>query len=454
MPRRLFALPLAALFAFGCASEAVDDGHGDAYDDHLHESDSPVDLKAAGLTTVQDVVRGYGCSTGPLAVLDDQIAAELACLAPDTMKRIDDIPGISLGAGARRFIQADAADALRRAAGRLGGITINSAWRSVAQQYVLKSWEGSCGIGIAATPGTSNHQSGLALDVADWGAARSALKAEGFSWYCDYRNGGRSSGCNDVVHFDYFSGDDLRPLAVLAFQRLWNRNNPGDRISEDGSWGPQTAARVGRSPLDGFAKTATCAATGQPEEPEVAACGYYTDVPVDHVAWSAIEATTERGFFGGCGQGRFCPADDMTRATAAAVIANAIGLARPRHQGHFGDVPASHWAAGAIEALYEAGVVAGCGGGDFCPGDKITRAQAVVMLAAAYGVEPVEPRGTFADVPQTHWAAPLVEAMKQAGFVNGCDTARFCPNDSLARWQMAILLANINRLDLPAATCD
>ncbi len=455
MPRRLHLLPLVALFALGCASEAVDDGHGEDYDDHLHETDAPIDLKAAGLRTVQDVVRSYGCSTGPLAALDDQIAAELACLAPNTMKRIDDIPGVSLGAGARRFIQADAADALRRVAGRVGGVSVNSAWRSVAQQYVLKSWEGSCGIGIAAAPGRSNHQSGLALDVGNWSAARAALRAEGFSWYCDYRNGGRSSGCRDVVHFDYFSGEDLRPLAVLAFQKLWNRNNPDDRIAEDGGWGPQTAARVARSPLDGFARSATCEAAGGAPEPEAPeACGHYADVPVEHIAWSAIQATTDAGWFSGCGEGKFCHEDSMSRAQAAAVIASVLGLAHQPHGGIFADVPATHWASGAIEALYREGIISGCKAGEFCPGDTVDRAQAVVMLAAAFNVEPVEPTGVFEDLDPGHWAAPLVEAMKAAGYVSGCTATRFCPTDDLPRYQMAMLLAGLTHLDLPEATCE
>jgi len=451
--RRLL-LPLAALFTVACASEGIDDGHGEAYDDHLHETDAPIDLKAAGLRTVQDVVRGYGCSTGPLAALDEQIAAELACLAPDTMRRIDDIPGVSLGAGARSFIQADAADALRRVARRVGGISVNSAWRSVAQQYVLKSWEGSCGIGIAATPGNSNHQSGLALDVGNWSAARSALKAEGFSWYCDYRNGGRSSGCRDVVHYDFFSGQDLRPLAVLAFQKLWNRNNPDDRISEDGSWGPQTADRVGRSPLEGFGRRATCEAAGGQPEPVPETCGHYTDVPVDHIAWRAIQATTDAGYFSGCGQGRFCHEDPMSRAQAAAVIAAVVGLDTRAHAGVFGDVPAGHWAAGAIEALYREGIVSGCKAGAFCPGASVSRAQAVVMLAAAFGVEPVEPVGAFTDVAPSHWSAPLLEAMKAAGYVSGCAADRFCPDAELPRYQMAMLLANMTHLDLPRAVCE
>ena len=30
----------------------------------------------------------------------------------------------------------------------------------------------------------------------------------------------------------------LRGADVLAFQRLWNRNHPGDAIDEDGLYGP------------------------------------------------------------------------------------------------------------------------------------------------------------------------------------------------------------------------
>jgi hypothetical protein len=71
------------------------------------------------------------------------------------------------------------------------------------------------------------------------------------------------------VHFDYTAGGtvDLRPESVLAFQKLWNLNNPGDKIGEDGSYGPQTAARIAKSPVDGFAKGSTCVAQSSPSNP-------------------------------------------------------------------------------------------------------------------------------------------------------------------------------------------
>ena len=45
---------------------------------------------------------------------------------------------------------------------------------------------------------------------------------------------------------------------MKAFQRLWNANHPGDKIAEDGAWGPNTAARMSKSPAAGFATGPSC----------------------------------------------------------------------------------------------------------------------------------------------------------------------------------------------------
>jgi Carboxypeptidase regulatory-like domain len=86
---------------------------------------------------------------------------------------------------------------------------------------------------------------------------------QGFRWL----------GSSDVVHFDYTGAGavDIRPLAVKAFQRLWNRNNPGDRIAEDGAWGPSTAARMDRAPAAGFTTGAQCGGGGTPTPPPATA---------------------------------------------------------------------------------------------------------------------------------------------------------------------------------------
>lgn len=52
----------------------------------------------------------------------------------------------------------------------------------------------------------------------------------------------------------------------------------------------------------------------------------------------------------------------------------------------FGDVPTSSPQFQFIEALYHSGITAGCGGGDFCPDNSLTRGQMAVFLAKALGL--------------------------------------------------------------------
>lgn len=129
-------------------------------------------------------------------------------------------------------------------------IQLNSGFRTVAQQYLLYRWKqlGRCGISAAATPGRSNHETGRALDISNWSGLVSAMAARGWS----------HSVPGDPVHFDHMASPDNRGKDVLAFQRLWNRNNPSNGISEDGAYGPQTESRLRQTEATGFATGATC----------------------------------------------------------------------------------------------------------------------------------------------------------------------------------------------------
>ncbi|HVY47242.1 MAG TPA: M15 family metallopeptidase, partial [Minicystis sp.] len=114
--------------------------------------------------------------------------------------------------------------------------------------------------GLAATPGNSNHESGLAFDVEEYTTWKSALEAHGFAWF----------GSSDPVHYDYAGQGavDHRGTDVLAFQQLWNKNHPGDTIAEDGQYGPATEARLQQSPAGGFPVGASCGGP-PPDGPDV-----------------------------------------------------------------------------------------------------------------------------------------------------------------------------------------
>jgi hypothetical protein len=205
-------------------------------------------MATAAMDTVGGVASSGACSTAPVRGLSDQIVAEMNCIKPGLMTRIDGYNVTLTSSAALPYLQAPAAASLKAATTWRSGLHLNSALRSVAQQWLLYHWYQShqCGIALAAKPGLSNHEDGMALDTPDYSSWRSTLEANGFHWF----------GSSDVVHFDRSGGVDAR--GVLAFPRLWNRNNPRDRITEDGIFGPQVDARIKMSPRAGFSGPQSC----------------------------------------------------------------------------------------------------------------------------------------------------------------------------------------------------
>lgn len=72
---------------------------------------------------------------------------------------------------------------------------------------------------------------------------------------------------------------------------------------------------------------------------------------------------------------------------AGAVIGYQLQVSPPPPSADFGDVPITSPQFQFIEALYNAGITAGCGGGNFCPDNPVTRGQMAVFLAKALGLQ-------------------------------------------------------------------
>jgi hypothetical protein len=203
--------------------------------------------------SVEDVLAG--CSTSPVAGLDAQIIDEVNCENPGVLSPVPkSAANFSKGTTTVAFMVTPARDALLSALAAKPGMTLtaNSMLRTVVQQYLLYRWYqlGRCGIQLAALPGNSNHETGLAIDTSQYDAWKPTLEAHGFRWL----------GSSDVVHFDYVGAGakNLRGEDVRAFQRLWNLNNPSDKITVDGDYGPATESRIKQSPPNGFAIGASC----------------------------------------------------------------------------------------------------------------------------------------------------------------------------------------------------
>lgn len=269
--RLSLALTLAALpLAMGCAAvPESESGEGDGPEPTEDRTDGVV------AKTVAEAVSG-SCTTSSVKGLSLQIIAEGQCLMPDAYVALPTLPNLTIGDNIFGYLEKPARDALVAAlkASPSKAMHVNSMLRTVAQQYMLYRWyqTGKCGIGLAAKPGNSNHETGLAMDISEYSTWKSSLTGKGFKWF----------GSGDPVHFDYKGAGaaDYKGVDVEAFQRLWNRNNPNDKISEDGSWGPQTEARMKKAPAAGFEKGPTCGAEPDPDpqpDPEPQACGSYVE---------------------------------------------------------------------------------------------------------------------------------------------------------------------------------
>jgi hypothetical protein len=109
----------------------------------------------------------------------------------------------------------------------------------------------------------------------------------------------------------------------------------------------------------------------------------------------------------------------------------------------FNDVPIDYWAAAWIKQLAAEGITGGCGNGNYCPSSSVTRDQmAVFLLRGEHGSSyvPPAPSGMFADVPTNYWAAPWIEQLAVEGITGGCGGGNYCPSNTVTRDQMAIFL--------------
>ena len=174
----------------------------------------------------------------------------------------------------------------------------------------------------------------------------------------------------------------------------------------------------------------------------------FNDVPDSHAFHDFVEKIFRRGVTAGCTGGNYCVDNPVTRAQMAVFLIKAkynLSLVPPPATGTlFADVPAGSFAADWIEQLANEGITGGCGGGNYCPDDPVTREQmAVFLLKSKHGALYVPPpaTGVFADVPAGRPFAPWIEQLAAEGITGGCGGGNYCPNNPVTRGQMAVFLS-------------
>jgi hypothetical protein len=178
----------------------------------------------------------------------------------------------------------------------------------------------------------------------------------------------------------------------------------------------------------------------------------FLDVPPSHGFHDFVDTIALRQVTGGCGNGSYCPGNPTTRGQMAVFVLRA-------HEGAaytppacvagselFGDVPATSPFCAYIEELANRGVVSGCGGGNFCPANPVSREQMPIFAlrtleGPAYSpIDCVPGSEMFADVPATSPFCEWIEEFARRGITSGCGGGNYCPGDSSTRGQMAVFL--------------
>lgn len=104
----------------------------------------------------------------------------------------------------------------------------------------------------------------------------------------------------------------------------------------------------------------------------------------------------------------------------------------------FNDIANYPWAVNAIEQLATKEIINGVGNGMFNPAANVKRADFLLMLMKALGLEG-EAKSNFADVDSSRYYANAVGLAKDLGIATGSGDNLFKPDDNISRQDMMVL---------------
>lgn len=173
-------------------------------------------------------------------------------------------------------------------------------------------------------------------------------------------------------------------------------------------------------------------------------------------AWyeEAINYVTEMEYMQGTGKG-FEPGSDMTRAQAAQLFANILGLDGTDLEVDFTDVKEGAWYYEAIAAVKEHGVMNGSGA-KFNPNATLTRGEMAAIIVRAYELSEHEGREhSFTDIEGNQFATEIA-ILADLGIVDGVSEGKFAPNAEVTRAQMASFIFKteepVDEVEVPEVT--
>ncbi|WP_327204890.1 family 43 glycosylhydrolase [Paenibacillus sp. Leaf72] len=168
----------------------------------------------------------------------------------------------------------------------------------------------------------------------------------------------------------------------------------------------------------------------------------------NHWAKDAVNDMGSRMVINGIGQNLFNPSAAITRAEFAAIIVRGLGLELESGTPPYSDILAKDWYSSAVMTAQAYGLIQGFEDGTFRPKEKITREQAMTILAKAMVMtgqkaklssqaasELLKPYTDASEVAD--WAKSGIADSIQAGIVTGRNEAILAPKAQVTRAEVA-----------------
>jgi hypothetical protein len=148
------------------------------------------------------------------------------------------------------------------------------------------------------------------------------------------------------------------------------------------------------------------------------------------------------------------PDRDITRAEFAAIVVRALGLEKGMGTNGFSDVKSTDWYCGYIETATAYGLVTGYNDGTFRPNNRITREQAMAIIARAMVITKLSPDLTDSQVaellsPYTDsvsisvWAEADIAACLKTGVITGRTSTTLSPAANITRAEVAVIIQRL-----------
>ncbi|MDD6763495.1 MAG: S-layer homology domain-containing protein, partial [Clostridiales bacterium] len=161
-------------------------------------------------------------------------------------------------------------------------------------------------------------------------------------------------------------------------------------------------------------------------------------------AREAILKIYNKGIVSGKEESRFYPRDSVTREEFVKMLVLTSGIGETAYRGGFDDVSERDWFAPYVSAAVSNGICRGISGSKFGTGLSISREDMAVMvynLIVSKNITPINNRTAFEDERDiAGYAADAVAALQQYGIINGRDNNMFAPKDSVTRAEAAMVI--------------